>query len=101
MESIMQGDAYSIPVCIRNGDTEILPGAVETVEIAIGSIIKKYPGEIAFSDHWMFPLTQQETFGLTPGLQPVKVRVKFVGGEISGTNCGCVSVNASVSREVL
>ncbi len=101
MERIMQGDAYSIPVCITNGETAVTPDTVETVEIAIGSIIKKYPGEISFSDYWIYPLTQQETFSLAPNLQPMQVRVKFIGGEISGTDCGFISVNPSISKEVL
>ena len=99
MESIMQGDAYDIPVCINSGEGIITPATAASVEMTIGSITKKYPGEIYFADQWYFPLSQQESFGLAPGLHQVQVRVKFVSGEIVGADCGCMIVNASESKE--
>jgi len=101
MKSIMQGDAYSIPVRIKSGDVEITPEMVEAVEIVIGSIIKTYPNEISYADCWSFPLTQQETFQLMPSLQPMQIRVKFNSGDVVGFDCGCISINDSKSKVVL
>lgn len=101
MKSIMQGDAYNIPVRIRSGKVEITPEMVDAVEIAVGSIVKKYPSEITFSDYWEVPLTQQETFQLMPSLQPMQIRVKFRSGDVVGFDCGCISVNNSKSKAVL
>ncbi len=101
MKNIMQGDAYSIPVCIKYGDVEITPEMVKTVEIVIGDLIKTYPDEISYSDYWYFPLTQKDTFQLVPSLQPMQIRVKFNSGEVVGFDCGCISINNSKSKAVL
>lgn len=101
MKQIMQGDAYSIPVSIRAGATEITPDMVESVEVMVGDVAKSYPEQMEYDDSWIFTLTQQESFELCSTLQPVQVRVKFKSGEVAGTQCGCVSVNGSRSREVM
>lgn len=103
MTTIMQGDAYSIPVTIKAADgTAIDNTMAETVEVMIGFIRKTYPGEITFYDgRWLFPLTQEETMKLDEHTKSVQVRVKFVGGDVVGAKCGPISIDDSRSKEVL
>lgn len=101
MKSIMQGDAYSIPIRIRSGNVEITPDMVESIEFVIGSITKSYPNEVSFTDSWQFPLTQEESFQLSPNMQPLQIRIKFLSGEIIGRKYGCISIESSISKAVL
>lgn len=101
MERIMQGDSYDIPVLIKNRGTVITPETADTVEITIGNIIKKYPGEIYFAEHWHLPLSQQDTFSLSPGIKAMQARVRFPGGDVIGADCGLISISASGSKEEL
>ncbi len=103
MQNIMQGDAYDIPITITDANGEIIADtAVEKVEVMIGWIKKTYPGELKYSDnHWLFPVTQEDSFKLSGSQQSVQIRVKFPGGAVVGAKCKPVSINSSYSKEVL
>ena len=101
MKNIMQGDQYNIPVRVLSGGAPLTPDTAEKLELVIGGITKSYPGEITYSDCWQFPLTQQESINLAPGVQPVQIRVRFRDGSVVGRKCGCVSINSSDSHEIL
>ena len=103
MSKIMQGDAYTIPITIKSADgTTVDPAAVQSVEIVIGTLNKKYPDEISYSDgKWLFPLTQEESMRFVWRTQTAQVRVKFTSGEVVGAKCGCIGIEHSQSKEVL
>lgn len=105
MLSIMQGDQYNVPILIKAYDgTAINIDIVSDVEVMIGKLRKRYPGEITYSterNRWIFPLTQDESFALATSRQPVQVRIKFNNGDVVGVNVGEIKIGYSRSREVL
>lgn len=102
MKNIMQGDAYKIPVTITSRGENLDVNLVDSIEMAVGSLIKAYPGELEYADEkWFFPVSQEETFALPAFQQPVQVRVKFNTGEVIGAKIGSLFVESSHSKEVL
>lgn len=98
----MQGDSYSIKIKISQDGLPLTPEMVEEVEIAIGSYIKKYPGEVSYLDEsWLFPVSQKESFAMMAVPQPCQLRVKLAGGDVFGTDMGSIDVCDSLSKEVL
>lgn len=96
---MMQGDTYWIPFVIRQGDTLITPDLVDNVEFTIGGISRFYPDSVAYSGgQWQFPLTQQQTFSLPGGKQPVQARIQFKDGSVVGGRGEPVAVRESISR---
>ena len=99
---IMQGDAYSIPVHITNDGELVTPETAETVEIAIGPLVKQDPVGVSFLEgDWLFQLTQPEAFALSAAGAECKIRVKFKNGDVIGVSLGKVSIAASRSKAVL
>jgi len=103
MIRIMQGDQYAIPVDIRSHNgSPVEISQVECIEISIGEITKKYPGEVTREGgRWLFPITQEESASLTECSQIAQVRVKFTSGDVVGTRTGLFLVENSQSKEVL
>ena len=102
---IMQGDAYPLSILLydRERQQEITPEIAEDVEITIGGITKSYADENVLynEEHWIYPLTQSETFLWRTGEQLIQGRVKFIGGEVKGLDIGTIMVKESESKEVL
>lgn len=99
---MMQGDSYSLKIYITQEGAPVTPEEAEAVEIMLGSYRKNYPGDLAYQDgFWLFPLSQTESLDMMSGRQPCQVRVKFVSGEVLGTELGTIDVRDSLSREVL
>ena len=74
----------------------------ETVEIAIGPLVKQYPVGVSFLEgDWLFQLTQPEAFALSAAGAECKIRVKFKNGDVIGVSLGKVSIAASRSKAVL
>lgn len=98
---MVQGDAYSLDIEIKNNGEAVTAAQVDTVEVALLTLVKKYPDEVTYSDgKFHFPLTQTETFGL-PAVCPMQVRVKFPGGDVIGSEMQQVDVLRSISRAVI
>jgi len=101
---MMQGDAYSIPVVLRQGATVIVPDMVKAVEITLGNLTRCYPGDVTWNEEakqYEFPLTQEQTLKFPAGEQPLQVRVKFLNDEVVGAQGGSVDVKKSISKGVL
>lgn len=101
---MIQGDAYSIRFKIQDSTGQVITDSmVDDVEIALGEKIKSYAnGELTYSDnHWLYPISQQESFSIDFGLVHVQVRVKFTSGEVIGKDVGLISVKNSISKEIL
>ncbi len=104
--TIMQGDAYNLPVDILNEENiAVTPADVADVEISIGSLRKTYAaGDIIYNadtGKWIFPLTQEETFKMLPRRVKVQIRVKWFDGSVEGTDLGYKNILESMSKEVL
>ena len=105
MASVMQGDAYNIPVTIKSGNgTLITPEIAACVEITVGQFTKRWPGQVTFDEktgEWQFPVTQKQTFRFLPGTAMVQARVVFQDGSIMGGSGAPVRVEQSASRGTL
>lgn len=105
MASVMQGDAYNIPVTIKSGNgTLITPEIAACVEITVGQFTKRWPGQVTFDEktgEWKFPVTQKQTFRFAPGAAVVQARVVFQDGSIMGGSGAPVRVEQSASRGTL
>ena len=102
---MMQGDQYSVPFKISNGDgTPITAADVEIVEMMIGDIRKVWPHVGTFdatTNAFLFPIDQKESLGMMSTAQPVQARVYFKGGTVVGGRTGPVNIELSRSKEVL
>lgn len=105
MASVMQGDAYNIPVTIKSGNgTLITPEIAACVEITVGQFTKRWPGQVTFDEktgEWQFPVTQKQTFRFAPGAAVVQARAVFQDGSIMGGSGAPVRVEQSASRGTL
>lgn len=105
MASVMQGDAYNIPVTIKSGNgTLITPEIAACAEITVGQFTKRWPGQVTFDEktgEWQFPVTQKQTFRFAPGAAVVQARVVFQDGSIMGGSGAPVRVEQSASRGTL
>lgn len=101
---MMQGDAYMLGISIlNNAGMPVAPVDVSDVEITIGHIKKKYSdAAISYSNGlWMFPLSQNETFGCMPAAPKAQVRVKWANGIVEGKPLYGIRIDESISKEVL
>lgn len=105
MASVMQGDAYNIPVTIKSGNgTLITPEIAACVEITVGQFTKRWPGQVTFDEktgEWQFPVTQKQTFRFAPGTAVVQARVVFQDGSIMGGSGAPICVAQSASHGTL
>lgn len=105
MASVMQGDAYNIPVTIKSGNgTLITPEIAACVEITVGQFTKRWPGQVTFDEktgEWQFPVTQKQTFRFAPGAAVVQARVVFQDGSIMGGSGAPIRVAQSASHGTL
>ena len=106
MQTIMQGDSFGIPIDVTKlGGQVVLPSEVNDVEVSFGHLIKYYSkDEVLFDDiskQWVFPITQEESFGLPVSQVRIQVRVFWKDGNIRGADAGEYDVVESISKEVL
>lgn len=47
---MMQGDAYSLPIVLRQGELLITPEMVLRLEITIGNLTRTYPGVVRYDE---------------------------------------------------
>lgn len=101
---MMQGDSYGIKVEILKSDGTVLtPDDVSDVEIALGSLKKRYAKkELSFDEGaWVLPVTQNETLSLPSTYVKAQLRVKFPNGDVEGVFLGDIRLQESISKGVL
>ena len=106
MLTILQGDALSVPISIKLNGKEVTTAdfrEIQAVKVTMGGVEKRYPGEITYSSgRFLFPLTQEETLGMTPGVNEAIIRPKFSAESLRGARIKTAfSVIASPDKEVL
>lgn len=102
---MMQGDQYRLPIELVHDDgSELTPDEVSDIEVLVGGIRKTYKGgDVYYEDAdgvYYIDLTQHETF-MFRGKVDVKVRVKFLSGDVVGLGLGALEVEPSASKVVL
>lgn len=101
---MMQGDSYNLGFTVLNNAGEVVtPNEISDMEITIGHLSKTYrKAELLFKDgRWMFPLSQEETFGYWPKAVKTQIRIMWANGVIEGKDIHGVRINESISKEVL
>lgn len=101
---MMQGDAYYLGIRIlNNAGFPVTPQDVEDLEIALGHLCKNYRrAELVYSDGlWLFPLSQEESFGFFPQAVKAQVRLVWANGVVEGKPLYGVRIGESISKEVL
>lgn len=102
--SIMQGDAVELPFVVKMDGKLVTPDVAETVEITIGTLTRRYPGEVTYDEkkqQWLCPLTQEQTFGFPAGSMTTQVRVRLPSGSVRGAPGRTVRVTESLSKGVI
>ena len=104
--TIMQGDAYSIPIEILTSDG--IPASnvnFKDVEITLGHITKRLSNNEVFYNPnekiFEFPLTQKETFSLYESKYDIQVRVKVSENQVIGFEIKEIAIIKSKSKAVL
>ena len=101
---MMQGDSYNLGFTVLNNAGEVVtPDDIFDMEITIGHLSKTYrKAELLFKDgRWMFPLSQEETFGYWPRAVKAQIRIMWPNRVIEGKDIHGVRINESISKEVL
>ena len=101
---MMQGDACFLGVRIlNNAGQNVVPEDVKDVVITLGALTKRLSAEqVVFRDGlWLFPLTQEESFGFFPGPVGAQVRVVWANGVVEGKPLPGARFDESRNREVL
>lgn len=101
---MLQGDSYYLAIRIlNNAGNPVAPEDVSDVEITIGHLSKTYRrAEILYRDGvWLFPLSQEESFGFYPRGVKAQVRVVWSSGIVEGKPLYGIRIQESISKEVL
>ena len=101
---MMQGDSYSLAFrVLNNAKAAVTPDDIQDMEITIGHIRKTYKSaQIVYNNgKWLFPLSQEETFGYWPKAVKAQCRILWANGVLEGKPIHGVRVNESISKEVL
>ena len=98
--SIVQGDAYVLPIVITAGNVLITDQIATAVRIKVGKYSAIWPGgKISYSNQkWLFPLTQEQTQDFSSGKEEYQVQVQFQNGETVGTKPQNIFIQKSVLR---
>ena len=101
---MMQGDSYSLAIEVTRANGNLVTDAdVTNIEITIGNLRKTIEDGVVYdsgSGAWMFPLSQEESFQM-PRRVKGQVRLVWPSGEVEGVSLGNISIDESLSREVL
>jgi hypothetical protein len=100
---LVKGNTYSLNIQLTNNSDQIITAQdVYKVEFCFGGTIKKYyPKDATFSvDHFIVPLTQEETFALDK-LAKHQIRVLFRDGSVKASDIILDNIMDSLSKEVL
>lgn len=96
---IVQGDQYSIPVVVKQGNTIFTDQNVTGIKIAFGNTTCAYPeGNLVYANGaWQYPLTQKVSLAFPGGKTDFQVQVK-IGDQIIGTYIKKVDVMESIIK---
>lgn len=99
---IMQGDQYLLPFTLRTRDgTIITDQMVKTVVLNLGTLSRKYPGDVTYRDgRWYFPLKQRQTLAMHGAVEP-QARVEFPNETVFGGSGDPVDVQKALNRGVI
>lgn len=99
--TIMQGDAYPIPVYVKIDGSIATPDNIDGLRVKIGDFTDSYPkgGITAENGVWLFPMTQEQSYSLKVGVNPVQAQV-MVGEYVVGTAVTTVNVGKSILKGV-
>lgn len=103
---MMQGDSYNLPIELTVGDPAklVTPDMLDDLEVVIGNVRKTLgKGDITYDAErslFLVYLSQQDTFRLC-GNESVKIRPKFIRGDVIGINAGALTVEHGASKVVL
>lgn len=101
---MMQGDACYLGIEIRNSaGSPVVPADVRDVEITVGGLKKTYLAEQLSSSGgvWLFPLSQGESYAISPGPVPAQVRIAWANGVVEGCRLYGMYMEESLHKEVL
>lgn len=101
---MMQGDSYNLGIrVLNNAGNPVTPDDIKNIEITIGNLTKSYlNAQLIYADGlWLFPLSQQETFGYRPSSMKAQIRVLWKNGIIEGKPIFGIRIDESISKEVL
>ena len=105
MTGFTQGDAYQLPVTLKDENGLINVDLISAVEFRFGDIRKVYPNEVTYdSDRGVFlvPLTQTDTFSLKNDPVECQARIKFQSsGDVRGTGTLSLNLQKALSKVVL
>lgn len=99
----MQGDAYLIPIVVRQGNVLVEPQMVELLVLKIGGIAKFYPGGgLTYAEGaWQFPLSQEQSLRLPD--RPVETggRMKLLHEDVVGFRGPDVNIRKAIVEGVI
>jgi UDP-3-O-acyl-N-acetylglucosamine deacetylase len=100
-----QGGAYSLPVTLKIGATDIDISTVDKVEFTFDTLKKIYGGTgtvtyDADNKQFLVPLSQAETFGFNKIIR-YQARVLWKSGLLSPTDIYTDNIAESLSEDVL
>ena len=99
---IMQGDQYLLPFTLRTRDGTIISDQmVKTVVLNLGTLSRKYPGDVTYKDgRWYFPLKQRQTLAMHGAVEP-QARVEFPNETVFGGSGDPIDVQRALNRGVI
>lgn len=99
---IMQGDQYALPFTLKTRDgTLITDEMAKTVVLNLGTLSRKYPGDVTFKGgRWYFPLKQSQTLAMRGAVEP-QARVEFANGTVFGGSGDAIDVQKALNRGVI
>ena len=106
---IMRGDAYPVPLDLKQDGYVLTPDKVDDIEITVGNVItrKISSGGVFYNSDtqlWYIRLTQEETLAMAADESyQVIARVKYRNepADVMGIKCGSIVVEDSNSSEVI
>ena len=99
----MQGDAYLIPIIVRQDGIVIEPKMVEKLVLKIGNIAQSYPnGELTFANgQWYFSLSQEQSLLLPEGEVETGGRLKLPCQAVVGFEGPSVNIRQAIIKGVI
>lgn len=104
VKTMMQGDSYNLGIqVLNNAGSPVTPDDIQDIEITIGHLRKTYrESQLTYQGGlWLFPLSQQETFGYWPAATKAQIRVLWANGVVEGKPIYGARIDESISKEVL
>lgn len=75
MSGMVQGDAYSLAVTVKNNGQAVEIDDIEKIEMTLLYLQKYYPGQITYADgKFYFPLARRMTQWRPKAAQPLRHR---------------------------